>query len=47
MLKLPKGKGNTLKMYIYFYTNYRYQIALAKNPRCINLWKKYIDWLKK
>lgn len=45
MLKMPKGKTNTLKMYKYRYN--RYQVALAKNPRCISLWKKYIDWLKK
>jgi hypothetical protein len=25
---------------------FRYQIALVKNPRCINLWRKYLLWLK-
>jgi len=32
---------------MYIYRNYRYQVALAKNPRCITLWRKYLDWLKK
>jgi hypothetical protein len=26
---------------------HRYHVALAKNPRCIVLWRKYLDWLKK
>ena len=45
LVKMPKGKVNTLKMYAY--CKGRYQVALAKNPKCITLCKSYLDWLRK
>jgi hypothetical protein len=45
--KNAKRKNKYTPNVFYSLIIFRYQIALAKNPRCIVLWKKYLDWLKK